>query len=177
MRDLRFNMKLNKKAIIEDWIPLFVSLIIMVLIIVFFMAIKAGGGGDKAVLKGEGEVDAYQNLITYLRSNYTNENGNNVNIAEAIISNEDNFDKNYVFDDVIYELKGKNNFDKFTEEFFGNIYGKFWSVYIKDDKKLIRGYGFYKEYSFGYLKDVTVYIKLPISNKDLDISLTVYKKK
>ena len=173
MRDLRFNMKLNKKAIIEDWIPLFVSLIIMVLIIVFFMAIKAGGGGDKAVLKGEEEINAYQNLITYLRTPLNDktiadlilESYANKNYDELQRITKDIFDKEYEksksswkiefttpseeFNKINDLLKGKNieECDKFSVWKFG--------VITKCDKK------------------ITAPITLPLPKGDMEIKLTV----
>lgn len=69
MQNLKLNLKLNKKAIIEDWIPLLVSMIIMVLVILFFMAIKTN---DKDIIKNKflenkQELEAYQSLNNYLR--------------------------------------------------------------------------------------------------------------
>lgn len=69
MQNLKLNLKLNKKAIIEDWIPLLVSMIIMVLVILFFMAIKSN---DKDTIKNKflenkQEIEAYQALNNYLR--------------------------------------------------------------------------------------------------------------
>ncbi len=165
---LRLNMKLNKKGITEDWIPLFISLLIMVVIIFIFIAIKAGDRGDKIVLEGRADIDASQNLITYLRSSYV-DNGNSVNVAYAIISNENNFDEDYEFE----ELKG-SNFDEFTEDFFEDIYG-FWKLYIKDGEKTIKEY----DYGKALLSSSSCsnpHIKLPIPNKDLDISMVACKK-
>lgn len=67
MQSLILNLRKSKKAIIEDWIQLFVSLIVMVLIILFFMAIRASENKDRVFQQGKEEIDAYQALNNYLR--------------------------------------------------------------------------------------------------------------
>lgn len=62
-------LRLNRKAMIEDWIPLIIFIIVMAFIIVFFMSYRSG---QKVKLENEFEknkieIEAYQALNNYLR--------------------------------------------------------------------------------------------------------------
>jgi len=58
---------LNKKAIIEDWVPLFISLIVMIIVILLFMAVKTEDKIEQIYSQEKDEVEAYQILNNYLR--------------------------------------------------------------------------------------------------------------
>ena len=60
-------MILNKKAIIEDWVPLFISLIVMIIVILLFMAVKTEDKIEQIYSQEKDEVEAYQILNNYLR--------------------------------------------------------------------------------------------------------------
>ena len=103
---LFFFLKGKKKAIIEDWIPLFVSLIIMVLIILFFAVIRASDNKDKLFLQGKDEIEAYQNLNNYLRV-----------YSDLIILRAN---------DLGYETELRER----TVDYFSESYGKKWRLKI-----------------------------------------------